>query len=131
MKIGHNSFERVIIMKTIYIYPKLAIGFGGGAAGLDREGFLFKKKSTKLRKSIENALKENNLNSFNVEVTHGFESPEELLENDGALVLISPYLKSLLSHIDFSKKEYYLLSEAEYNSENMDNILTYIKTQLS
>ncbi|MGE7948469.1 hypothetical protein [Lysinibacillus sp. NPDC093688] len=73
-------------------------------------------------------MKENNLSSFNVEVTHGFESPEELLENDGVLVLISPYLKSALDHIDFSKSGYYLLTEAEYNSENVDNILKYIKT---
>lgn len=114
-------------MKTIYIYPKLAMGFRGFATGLDREGFFFKKKSTRLRKSIENALKENNLNSFNVEIAHGFESPEELLENDGVLVLISPYLKSLLGHINFSESGYYLLSEAEYNSENIENILKYIK----
>lgn len=66
--------------------------------------------------------------SFNVEVTHGFESPEELLEKDGVLVLISPYLKSLLGHIDFSKSGYYLLTEAEYNSENISNIIKYIKT---
>ena len=115
-------------MKTIYIYPKLAMGFRGFATGLDREGFFLKKRSTRLKKSIENSLKEYNLSSFNVEVTHGFESPEELLENDGVLVLISPYLKSLLGHIDFSKRGYYLLSEAEYNSENIDNILKYIKT---
>lgn len=114
-------------MKMIYIYPKLAMGFRGFATGLDREGFFLKKKSTRLRKSIEISLKENNLSSFNVEVTHGYESPEELLENDGVLVLISPYLKSLLGHIDFSKSGYYLLSEVEYNSENIDNILKYIK----
>lgn len=114
-------------MKTIYIYPKLAMGFRGFATGLDREGFFLKKRSTRLKKSIDNSLKENNL-SFNVEVTHGFESPEELLENDGVLVLISPYLKSLLGHIDFSKSGYYLLSEVEYNSENIDNIIKYIKT---
>lgn len=47
---GHNSFERAIIMKTIYIYPKLAMGFNGFATGLDREGFFFKKKSTRLKK---------------------------------------------------------------------------------
>ncbi|GLC89898.1 hypothetical protein [Lysinibacillus piscis] len=115
-------------MKTIYIYPKLAMGFRGFATGLDREGFSFKKKSTRLKKNIENSLKENNLSSFNVEVTHGYESPEELLGNDGIVVLISPYLKSLLGHIDFSESGYYLLSEAEYNSENIDNILNYIKT---
>ena len=66
-------------------------------------------------------MKENNLSSW-------YESPEELLENDGVLVLISPYLKSLLSHIDFSKSGYYLLSEEEYNSENISNVIKYIKT---
>lgn len=68
------------------------------------------------------------MSSFNVEVTHGFESPEELLENNAVLVLISPYLKSLLGHIDFSQSGYYLLSETEYNSENITNIIKYIKT---
>ncbi|MEA0564313.1 MULTISPECIES: hypothetical protein [Lysinibacillus] len=115
-------------MKTIYIYPKLAMGFRGFATGLDREGFFLKKRSSRLKKTIEDSLKENNLSTFNVEVTHGYESPEELLENDGVLVLISPYLKSLLSHIDFSKSGYYLLSEEEYNSQNIDNLIKYIKT---
>ncbi|WP_249661609.1 hypothetical protein [Lysinibacillus fusiformis] len=118
----------MLIIKTIYIYPKLAMGFRGFATGLDREGFFLRKRSTRLKKSIEISLKENYLSSFNVEVTHGFESPEELLEKDGVLVLISPYLKSLLGHIDFSKSGYYLLTEAEYNSENISNIIKYIKT---
>ncbi|MGE7948470.1 hypothetical protein [Lysinibacillus sp. NPDC093688] len=43
-------FERVVIMKTIYIYPKLAMGFRGFATGLDREGFFLKKRSTRLKK---------------------------------------------------------------------------------
>ena len=115
-------------MKTIYIYPKVAIGFRGATMGLDREGLSLKKRSTRLKNNIKKLLVENNMNSFRVEVAHGFETPEELLGNDGVLVLISPYIKHALGHLDFSNRGYYFLSEEEYSSENMDHILMYIKS---
>jgi len=37
-------------MKTIYISPKLAMGFRTFAMGLDREGFFLKKKGIETKK---------------------------------------------------------------------------------
>jgi len=58
----------------------------------------------------------------------GFESPNELLANDGLVVLISPYIKSRVDVSNFAPEKYYLLSEEEFNEGIVNRIMEKIVT---
>jgi hypothetical protein len=105
----------------------------GVRMGLDRQVLFFKKKkSAILKENIEKYIKENELNHcLNVDIAEGYETPEELINKDGILVLISPYIKNQIDLTSIPKDKYYVLSEDEFITGKVEKIVDLIKALLS
>ncbi|BAL62685.1 hypothetical protein QQG09_00040 [Melissococcus plutonius] len=106
-------------MTTIYIYPKANVGLRGVAIGLDHKGLSLQKFSTTLKNKLENYSHSSCRKDIYVDVCDGSRSPEELLEKEEALVLISPYLKKEVKEM---LPRIVVLTEDEFFSVSLDRI---------
>lgn len=111
-------------MATIYIYPKTGVLFGHWAMrhGLDREGL--KYRSTTLRKKLEAYIAEHHIAGLGVETAGGDLTPEQLIEGDGVLVLISPYLKGEMETT--VSDQIVFLTEDEFDSKDLNRVYAMI-----
>lgn len=74
----------------------------------------------KLISNLENYSKDNNIFGISFHVSDGTESPGELVDKGNSIVLISPFLKSLIPHTNSNKEIY--LTVNEFFSESLDRL---------
>ena len=114
-------------MYSIMIVTKIPMGMRGVPIGID--GNLFKKNSTTLKKNLQNKLKEKKLDCT-VEVNNYKGDLLEMKQDGANLILLSPYIKTLVDVSGLEEKDYYFMSESDYLHCSIDNILYAIEARI-
>ena len=114
-------------MKNIIIISKVVVNAKPIRVGFDQNINPFKKRlSTSLEASLKESLTKENL-EYTVSIDQTYDTCKELIENGADLILISPYVKTMVDLSNLDKNSYYLLSITEFEDSNVDNIINFIK----
>lgn len=119
-----------IVTKTIHNYRPIPFGLDGLFSSFGVGGGLFiRSRSRKLIKELNKKLEENNL-SYKVYLDNSSEDIKEIKEKGVDLILISPYIKHIISFNGVDESDYYILSEKEYMDGFADDIVRHVRHNL-
>lgn len=114
-------------MKNIIIITKTIVGIRPNPFGFDgRKNLLGKPFSRILQENLTKELSKRNM-GYKVTIDTSYESLDDLLNKGVDLLLISPYIKAQVDLSRIDKSKYYILSEEEFNTGNINKIIEFLK----
>lgn len=114
-------------MKNIVIVSKVNFGARPNPFGMDGGLNIFKKSiSETFKDNLNKKLKEKNMN-YEASVDSTYDSLKNLIKDGASLLLLSPYIKEIVSTNNINKNDYYILSEKEFINGYVENIISYLE----
>ncbi|MEW8974011.1 MAG: hypothetical protein AB2375_07435 [Tissierellaceae bacterium] len=114
-------------MKKIVIVSKVIVGIRPNPFGLDQGANIFKKSlSENLKENLEQELKEKSMD-YKVFIDYTYDSLKSLIQDGASLLLISPYIKGYVDINNIDEDKYYILSEKEFNTGYVNDIISYLE----
>ncbi|ELC8442626.1 hypothetical protein QYB59_001653 [Clostridium perfringens] len=119
-------------MSNIVIISKIIVSAIPNPFSMDVELNFFKKSLSQILKDkLNKRLTQENMN-YVMFVDCTYDDCEKIIKEVSmidatSLLLISPYIKDKIRVSDSEKKNYYILSEKEFNYAYIEDIINYIK----
>lgn len=114
-------------IKKIVIVSKVIVGMRPNPFGLDQGVNIFKKSlSENLKENLEQELKEKSMD-YKVVIDSTYDNLESLIQDEASLLLISPYIKGYVDTNNIDEDKYYILSEKEFNTGYINDIIDYLE----